>query len=37
MTAIKTKGLSKTYRAKVKAEGLGAGFRALFKPEWKEI
>ena len=37
MTAIRTQNLKKTYRTKVKAEGLGAGFRALFKPQWKDI
>ena len=37
MQAIKTKNLKKTYRTRIKAEGLGASFRALFKPEWKEV
>jgi ABC-2 type transport system ATP-binding protein len=35
--AIETKNLCKTYRARVKAEGLSASFRALVKPEWREI
>jgi len=37
MLAIKTENLKKTYRTRVKAEGLGASFRALVKPEWKEV
>ena len=37
MHAIKTEDLKKTYRTKVKAEGLRAGFRALLKPEWTEV
>jgi len=37
MLAIKTRDLKKTYRTKVKAEGLGASFRALVRPEWKEV
>jgi len=37
MHAIKTRNLVKTYRTRVKAEGLKASFRALVKPEWKEI
>lgn len=37
MTAIETKNLEKTYRTRVKASGLGAGFHALVKPEWKEV
>jgi ABC-2 type transport system ATP-binding protein len=37
MTAIETRDLRKTYRARVKAEGLGASFRALVKPDWREI
>ncbi len=37
MKAIETKNLCKTYRARVKAEGLSASFRALVKPEWREI
>ena len=35
--AIHTRQLSKTYRTRVKGEGLRAGFRALVKPEWQEI
>jgi len=37
MPAIRTHNLKKTYRTRVKAEGLGAGFRALFKPTWREV
>jgi ABC-2 type transport system ATP-binding protein len=37
MTAIETKNLTKTYRTRVKAEGLKASFRSLFKPEWREV
>ena len=37
MKAIVTKNLCRTYRTRVKAEGLGASLRALIKPEWKEI
>lgn len=37
MRAIETQGLRKTYRAKVKEEGLGASVRALIKPAWKEV
>ena len=37
MTAINTRNLVKTYRTRVKAEGLGASFRALAKPEWRDI
>jgi len=37
MEAIKTKNLKRTYRTRVKKEGLGASFRALVKPEWLEI
>ena len=37
MLAIKTRNLRKTYRTREKAEGLGASFRALFRPEWKEV
>lgn len=37
MTAIETKDLTKTYRTRVKAEGLAASFRSLFKPEWREV
>jgi len=37
MPAIRTQNLTKTYRTRTKAEGLGASFRALVKPDWKEI
>jgi len=37
MRVIETDGLYKTYRARVKGEGLSASFAALFRPEWKEI
>jgi ABC-2 type transport system ATP-binding protein len=37
MLAIKTQNLRKVYRTRVKAEGLGASFRALVKPDWREI
>jgi len=37
MLAIETHNLSKTYRTRVKAEGLGASFRALVQPDWREI
>ena len=37
MTAIETQNLRKTYSTKVKAGGLRASFRALVKPERKEI
>jgi ABC-2 type transport system ATP-binding protein len=37
MTVIKTQNLTKTYRTRVKAEGLGASMRALVKPERKEV
>jgi ABC-2 type transport system ATP-binding protein len=37
MTAIQTRHLTKTYRAKTKTEGLRASFRALIKPEWREV
>jgi ABC-2 type transport system ATP-binding protein len=37
MKAIETSDLRKTYRTRVKAEGLAASFRGLVKPEWKEI
>ncbi len=37
MTAIETKNLTKTYRTRVKAEGLAASFRSLFKPVWREV
>ena len=37
MQAISTRDLSKIYRTRVKSEGLGASFRALVKPVWKEV
>ena len=37
MTAIETRDIAKTYRTRVKAEGLGASFRALIKPEMTEV
>ena len=37
MQAITTRNLRKTYRTRVKAEGLKASFGGLFKPEWKEV
>ena len=37
MQAIHTQDLSKTYRTRVKAEGLKASVRALFKADWKEV
>ena len=35
--AIQTRGLSKTFRAKVKSEGLAASFKALVRPEWRTV
>ena len=32
MIAIETQNIAKTYRTRIKAEGLGASFRALLKP-----
>ena len=37
MQAITTRDLRKTYRTRVKAEGLGASIRALVKPDWREV
>lgn len=37
MLAIETKGLNKTYRTRVKGEGLSASFRALVRPRYREI
>ncbi|MCL1805907.1 MAG: ATP-binding cassette domain-containing protein [Clostridiales bacterium] len=37
MQAINARNLTKTYRTRVKSEGLGASFRALAKPEYKEV
>ena len=37
MSAISTRSLTKNYRTRTKSEGLGASFRALVKPNWKEI
>jgi len=35
--AIKTRGLLKTYRTKVKSAGLAASFKALVKPDWHTV
>ncbi|MCL2866601.1 MAG: ATP-binding cassette domain-containing protein [Clostridia bacterium] len=37
MPVIQTRSLTKVYRTRVKKEGLGASFRALFHAEWKAI
>jgi ABC-2 type transport system ATP-binding protein len=37
MKAIETERLRKVYRTRVKAEGLKASFRALARPDWREI
>ena len=37
MKAIQTQRLRKTYRMRVKAEGLKASFSALVKPDWREV
>jgi len=37
MDAIRTQNLKKTYRTRVKGEGLGASFHALFKPQWMDV
>lgn len=37
MKAIQTQRLGKTYRVRVKAEGLKASFHALVKPDWREV
>ena len=37
MQAIETRSIAKTYRTRVKSEGLKASLRALVRPEWKEI
>jgi len=37
MNAIRTRDLRKTYRTRVKAEGLGASARALFRPDWRDV
>ena len=36
MPAIETRQLAKTYRTRVKPEGLGASFRALVRPRYRE-
>jgi ABC-2 type transport system ATP-binding protein len=36
-TVIEAANLTKTYRAKVKAEGLRGSFKALIKPQWRNI
>ncbi len=35
--AIRVEGLCKNYRTRVKAEGLKAGMKALFAPEYREV
>ena len=37
MSAIQTRNLSKTYRTRVKAEGLAASFHALVHPTWQSV
>jgi len=37
MLAIKTQNLKKTYRTRVKSEGLRARFRALVRPDWQNV
>lgn len=37
MKAIETTNLKKTYRTRVKAEGVGASLQALMRPDWREI
>jgi len=37
MDAIRVANLNKLYRTRVKGEGLGASFRALMKPVYKEV
>ena len=37
MTAIQTQNITKTYRTRIKSEGLKASIRALFKPERKDV
>lgn len=37
MEAIRTEGLRKVYRTRVKAEGLGASFRALVRPQYRTV
>ncbi|HHY83350.1 MAG TPA: ATP-binding cassette domain-containing protein [Clostridiales bacterium] len=37
MSVIEVRSLNKLYRARVKEEGLGASFRALIKPVYKEV
>ena len=37
MAVIETRDLRKTYRTRVKEEGLGASLHALIKPNWREI
>ena len=37
MAVIETRDLRKTYRTRVKEEGLGASFRGLVKPNWREV
>ena len=37
MECVLARGLTKTYRSRVKSPGLGASFRALVKPEYREV
>ena len=37
MNVIEAHGLSKTYRTRVKGEGLAASARALFRPEYRDV
>ena len=37
MAAIETHNLRKTYRTRIKSEGLKASFRALVRPDWTEV
>jgi ABC-2 type transport system ATP-binding protein len=37
MNVIEANGLSKTYRTRVKGEGLAASARALFRPEYRDV
>jgi ABC-type uncharacterized transport system ATPase subunit len=37
MKAISVEGLTKTFRTKVKPEGLRSALRSLVRPEWREV
>ncbi len=37
MSIITVEGLSKTFRTRIRAEGLGASFRALARPEYRTV